>query len=169
METVVPFDDVAAIIRMVGVDAGVVHDTHSDTLVYPDALAGAVEEAMANIGAGKRKLLAGYADRRLAALAEVPRSYTVAGATVLCDATQGTVSDLLALEKWGAANPTATVPWIANDGSVTPLTGAQVVALGNAVGPHRLGLYNTCADVHVQIANGTITTTAQIDAAAWPA
>lgn len=111
--------------------------------------------------------LSRMASGKVAGLSATPRAYTAAGVTVSCDATQGTIADLLALKDWGTTSPTDTAPWVANDGTVTTITGAQAVALANAVGPYRLGLYRTLSTVLGQIASGAITTAAQIDAAAW--
>jgi len=63
----------------------------------------------------------------------------------------------------------APVAWKGQAGFVD-LTRADLVAMAQAMASHVQACFDfERADVLVQIANGTITTTAQIDAAAWPA
>ena len=114
--------------------------------------------------------LQAYANAKVNALLAATNPYTAAGVTLKADATGATIANLLALSQWGAANPTVTENWIANDLSVTPITGAQFAAIAPLVGAYAQLLYGTqLAAVLAQIADGTITTTAQIDAYAWTA
>lgn len=96
------------------------------------------------------------------------RLYTAAGVTIAIDASQGTRTDLTNLMQWGAANQSAKQPWIANDGSVTLVTGAQFVALGPLVGAYALAVYAALADVLAKIDTGAIATIAQLNSYAWP-
>lgn len=108
--------------------------------------------------------LQAYANAKAAAFLSAMRTY----GPLKADATAETVTDLMALEQWGAANPTLTSNWIANDNSITALTGAQFVASAPLVGAYRLLIYSTeLAAVLFGITSGTITTFAQIDAYAW--
>jgi hypothetical protein len=87
------------------------------------------------------------------------------GVVIKADASAETITDLLACMQWGAANPTATKNWVANDGTVTPITGAQFVALAPLVGAYRQTLYSDKLGACLgQINSGEITTFAQIDA-----
>ena len=109
-----------------------------------------------------------HANAKVNALLTATNPYTAAGVTLKADATGSTIANLLALAQWGTANPTAIENWISNDLTVTPITGAQFVALAPLVGAYAQLLYGTqLAAVLAQIAAGTITTTAQIDAFAW--
>lgn len=65
------------------------------------------------------------------------------------------------------ANPTTTFSWKTSAGFVT-LTTAQVAQIAVAVGAFVQSAYATEAVVQAAIVAGGITTTAQIDAAAWP-
>jgi hypothetical protein len=69
---------------------------------------------------------------------------------------------------WGTANPTGTVNWVDSNNTVVPLTGAQCVTLGHQTQAYRQSLYDVLANASTGIANGTITTYAQIDALPWP-
>jgi hypothetical protein len=52
---------------------------------------------------------------------------------------------------------------------VTLISGAQVTALGIAVAQFVQDAFNAYGDVSSKIADGSISTFSQIDAAAWPA
>ena len=114
--------------------------------------------------------LKNYAAAKADALLSAMRPYSVSGVTIKADATDGTIAQLLALAQWGTANLTASENWIANDLSVTAVTGAEFVALAPLVGAYAQLIYGTqLAAVLAQIGSATITTTAQIDAYAWTA
>ncbi|MDE1991665.1 MAG: DUF4376 domain-containing protein [Rhizobiaceae bacterium] len=66
------------------------------------------------------------------------------------------------------ANPSTTVQFKTNSGFVE-MNAAQVTAIANAVGAHVQASFAEEATVVAAITAGTITTTAEIDAAAWPA
>lgn len=106
----------------------------------------------------------------VAALLAKPRAYPlVGGVSVLADATTATGADLNGLVTgWAQANPTLTTVWVDDNGGVTSLTGAEIVALAVAVLTYGQSVYAVLAGVMTQIASGAIATTAAIDAAAWP-
>ena len=132
------------------------------------ALSGGVLVAPAATPATATQLRA-YAGAKADALRAVARSYTLAGGlVVMCDSTQGTGADLIGLNTWGAANPTATTNFVQDNGGVVTLTGAQCVALANAVLAYGQSVFAVLATAMNDIANGMIATTAQIDALSWP-
>lgn len=58
-----------------------------------------------------------------------------------------------------------TTPWVGSDGSINTLNAAQVIAISNAVLAHVQTCFATFAAVSSEIADETITTRAQVDAA----
>lgn len=68
----------------------------------------------------------------------------------------------------GAMSDTATAPFVVGS-SVVTLTGAQFKAAHQAIVAHVQACFATQVAVLAAIDAGTIATTAQIDAAAWPA
>ena len=64
--------------------------------------------------------------------------------------------------------PAPTFPWINDGGTQLMLTSAQIMTIGYKLSSFIQATYNALGAVLAAIANGTITTTAQIDAAAWP-
>ncbi len=68
-----------------------------------------------------------------------------------------------------AANPSGITAWVPTSGSPVTLSAAQVEALNTAVAAFIQSTFATLAAVAAAINAGTITTEAQIDAAAWPA
>ena len=114
--------------------------------------------------------LRAYANAKADVLRATARAYTLTGGLrVMCDATQGTGTDLIGLKEWGGANPAATANFVQNDGGVVTLTGAQSVELANAVLAYGQSVFAALAAAMNGVANGAVTTTAQIDALAWPA
>lgn len=88
---------------------------------------------------------------------------TVAGVPVLTD-------DRSKLMIAGArlaamAGPDWTTPWHGADGGIYPLDAAAIVAISDAVSAHVQASFATFAAVKAAIVDGTITTTAEIDAA----
>lgn len=63
------------------------------------------------------------------------------------------------------ADPAWTTPWHGADGGIYPLDAAAIVAISDAVSAHVQASFSTFAAVKAAIASGTITTTAEIDAA----
>lgn len=63
------------------------------------------------------------------------------------------------------ADPEFSTQWVGADGSVYPLTGSQVIGISNAVLMHVAGCFSIYANVKAAIDAGTVTTTAEIDAA----
>jgi len=113
--------------------------------------------------------LRAYANAKLQALLAIARPYTLAsGVSVLCDANSDTMIGLDRLASWGAANPTATMAWTDNFATVTTISGAEVVALDAAVPAYWQSVYAELAIVMSAIAAATMTTTAEIEASAWP-
>ena len=115
--------------------------------------------------------LFGYANAKCSALRATPRSYDLGGTpdvSIKADATADTIALVSGLADWGAANPTATQDWIDDFGAVTSITGAQAVALKAAGLAYIQSLYAALGTVCAGVRAGTIATTAQIDAAAWP-
>lgn len=98
-------------------------------------------------------------------LLRVLRTYDLGGVSVLADAKPETRTDLADLARWGAANPSSVRAWIDSRGTSTPLTGAQYVALSEAVGSYVLDLYAKTAAVVSAIKSGTITKAEQVIAA----
>lgn len=114
--------------------------------------------------------LRAYANGKAEALRKVSRTYALTGGlSVKCDATPNTGIDLQALMVWGAAHAEATTNFVQNDGGVVTLTGAQCVELANAIIAYGQSVFAMLATAMNSISNGTITTTAQIDALSWPA
>lgn len=66
------------------------------------------------------------------------------------------------------ASASFTTPFKAADGSLHTLTAAQVIAISDAGSAHVQATFETFAAVAAQIGAGTLTTFAEIDAAAWP-
>ena len=58
-----------------------------------------------------------------------------------------------------------TTPWVGSDGSISTLNATQVVAVSNAVLAHVSSCFATFATVSANIADETITTREEIDAA----
>jgi hypothetical protein len=88
--------------------------------------------------------------------------------SVKADATTDTIGLVAGLSDWGAAYPTATQNWIDDFGVVTIITGAQAVTLKTAGAIYIQSLYAMLATATTGVGAVTITTTAQIDALAWP-
>lgn len=79
--------------------------------------------------------------------------------------TQGMISRVVQLLDRGMLTPPLNIKTPAGHLS---LTAEQIGAIGDAVALHVQAAFDVEATVSGQIANGTITTFAQIDAAAWP-
>lgn len=117
--------------------------------------------------------LIGYATA--AANAALATSITVnvaasgeAAVNVQCDGAPSTRADLAGMFAWGAANPTATRPWLDDSGALFTLTGAELVTLAMAVGTWVDDVFAALGNLIAQINAGAITTTAQIDAETQP-
>ena len=115
--------------------------------------------------------LLSYTNGKIAALLAIPRLYGPLGAggpTVKCDGTTATGVSLAAINAWGTAAPTATQPWLDDYGVATTITGAQGVTLSALAGTYARSVWAVAASTCTAILAGTVTTTAQIDALAWP-
>ena len=119
--------------------------------------------------------LAGYASASWNSILAAGRIFNVAASgaavSVLCDGTNSTRADLALLALFGQANPTGTKTWIDNNGVSTVLTGAQFVTLATLAGNWVSDTYPALQTLlgEINATPPTITTTAQIDAYAWPA
>ena len=114
--------------------------------------------------------LKGYALQAQAEHLLAGQTFNVAasGATpvqVLCDGTNDTRADLALLALFGQDNPAGTKTWLDNTGKTTVLTGAQLVTLATLAGNWIADTYPALVGVMGGIAAGTVTTTAEIDAA----
>lgn len=124
--------------------------------------------ALSAAGLPKPQLQA-RASQKAKALLAGTRPYVLSGGvSVVSDALTATGVDLNGLMIWGQANAAATTSWIDDNGAVTALTGAQCVALAQAVFAYGQSVYAMLATAMTGIAGGTIATTAAIDALAWP-
>jgi hypothetical protein len=112
--------------------------------------------------------LQAYANAKSAPLLAAMRSYVSGGVTLKSDATPATLADLMALAQWGVANAATSQNWVANDYSVTAVTGADFVAFAPMVGAYALSVYAALATVLSEIASSSIATSAAVDAFAWP-
>lgn len=105
----------------------------------------------------------------LAAVYSHPLSDGSATLTTACDA--GSLTGLNSLTQWAttpalnASVPTRT--YYNADWSAHPVTPAQMTEFAVAIGAHVQSLYGDLAAVIAAIIAGTLTTTAQIDAASW--
>ena len=112
--------------------------------------------------------LIAHASAKLQAIRGAAKSYSSGSTTIASDTTDSTMADWLELQQWAALNPAGTRNWIANDGTVTPLPASVVPAIAVAVGTYKGAVWEAFAAIVPAIHAGTITTTAQIDAANWP-
>lgn len=144
-------------------------DPHAGT-IYADLVAGKYGAIGAYVAPTlSADTLRAYANQKLQTLIGVSRLYTLTGnLQVSADATSSTLLDLQGLMQWGTANGSATTNWVEDSGGVVTLTGAQCVALAAAVQAYGQSVYAVLAQAMNGIANASITTTAQIDALAWP-
>ena len=118
-----------------------------------------------------------YANSKVIALLGAGRLYegaAVAGVTlpagvtgITCAAAPGWLS-LLTINAWGLANPTATQEWTDDLYEVFTLTGAQAVVFSDVALGFGKAVYATLATAATGIKAGALTTTAAIDALAWP-
>ncbi len=65
-------------------------------------------------------------------------------------------------------DPAFVTPWVASDGSVSSIDAATVIAISDAVLSHVAACFVAYDEIKGDIEAGTITTTAEIDAADWP-
>jgi hypothetical protein len=87
---------------------------------------------------------------------------------VICDGTADTKADLKVLYDLVVSGQLTAGTWRDNHWAATTLTGAQFQALGLAITAWCANMVAACGALHDQIAAGTITSKAQIDAFAWP-
>lgn len=91
---------------------------------------------------------------------------TVNGATI--DTSRDSQSMITGAYTYSQAHPEQTILFKAASGWVT-LDAPTMAAIATAVGAHVQACFAAEAAVQAAISAGTITTTAEIDAAAWPA
>jgi hypothetical protein len=146
-------------------DAGTLSITHWDTSL---GAMPTIEALIAQATVTTVAQLRAYAIDKVSRLLAHTRAYHVDGLTLMSDCTDGSIARLNALLMWGSFNDAITANWVDNDYNVTALTGAQFVALAQAVGAYGQSLFSAeLTAVLASIADGTITTTDQIDAYAW--
>lgn len=117
--------------------------------------------------------LAAYAEAKQAALIAGGYAFNVAPAGQPAEIVQADTDvsgrlNLAGLVSLAQINPNLTSIWVQAGGGLM-LTAAEIIALGVAVGTFVVQTYQALATVLAGIASGAITTTAQIDAAGWPA
>lgn len=115
--------------------------------------------------------LIAYAHALQWAKAEAGITVTFQGGPTVRFPTDGTGRGLLngAVTRAQQANPPSGFRWQTGATSCVTLTPAQVVTAGVAAADYVQATFDTLDDVIADILSGTITSTAQIDAAAWPA
>ena len=114
--------------------------------------------------------LQAYASAKADSLVAALRTISADGVSIKSTSTDSAIGKLNALAAWGAANPSATTIWTADDLSTVTVTGAQIAAVAPLALAYSMAVYGAALPaVLAEIAAGTITTTAQIDACAWPA
>ena len=114
--------------------------------------------------------LQAYASAKADSLVAALRTISADGVSIKSTSTDSAIGKLNALAAWGAANPSATTIWTADDLSTVTATGAQIAAVAPLALAYSMAVYGAALPaVLAEIAAGTITTTAQIDACAWPA
>lgn len=88
---------------------------------------------------------------------------TIAGAPVATDdrSKQMIIGARIAVD----ADPNWSTQWVGADGAIYPVDAAAIIAISNAVQAHVNACFATYASVKAAIDAGTITTTAEIDAA----
>jgi hypothetical protein len=113
-----------------------------------------------------------YAGAKVNMLLEASRNYTVSGvgSPISCDCYQS-AADVQQAIQWGSQSPapTGTMAWIDNNYATFSMTATEAIAFAQAVGAYKLAVYAVMAAAVPSITGGTITTTAQVDALAWPA
>lgn len=87
---------------------------------------------------------------------------------ILADATVGSRSDLTTLYVLANASSAFTAEWTDNNNVTTLLTAAEILVLAPAIMAWYQHMIAALSTVIASIEAGTITTTAQVDATAWP-
>lgn len=109
-----------------------------------------------------------YANAKVVSLLSGEKTYPISGVGSIVCAELPAAADLLSINAWGLANPSATQQWTDDAYNVFTLTGAQAVTLSNTALAYGQSVYAVLATAAIQIASGAITTEAQIDALTWP-
>lgn len=114
--------------------------------------------------------LQAYAGAKADGLVAALRSISADGVTLKSTSTDAAIGKINALSAWGAANPSASTIWTADDLSTVTITGAQIAGIAPLALAYSMSVYGAALPaVLAAIAAGTIATTAEIDAYAWPA
>ncbi len=143
------------------------------TVASWDASLGAaptVAQITAALAAGPTSAqLRAYAAAKADGLIAAIRSVAASGVAIKSTSTDSAIGKLAALATWGAANPTSSTIWTADDLSTVTVTGAQLAAAAPLALAYSMSIYGAALPtVLAEIGSGAITTTAQIDAYAWP-
>jgi hypothetical protein len=139
-----------------------------------DALTQYQAQAAADLSsANSPQILSDYAYAKMHAVLGAGQIFNVAESgqpalNVLCDGGTMTRADLSLLALYGQQNPSGVKTWVDNNNVATQLTGAQFVTLANLAMGWVADCYASIGTLLAQIAAGTITTTAPLDAFSWP-
>jgi hypothetical protein len=87
---------------------------------------------------------------------------------VMCGTDTASLVLLEGVKTLATEDGSLTFQWVEDNGTVVTLTAAQGIAIFEAVHTFIQATFTACAAAIVNINNGTYTTTAQIDAYAWP-
>jgi hypothetical protein len=113
--------------------------------------------------------LKGYAASKRAGVMNAGCTVTVSGSPLKVWADTQTQTALTALSVQASSNPALTTVWKCRDGFFVTLTAAGIASLASGVMAFVQSAFATEADVVADIDASSITTTAEIDAASWPA
>jgi len=127
------------------------------------AVAAMLDDENWEVAAGKASLIAYAAIKRWQV---ETGGITVAGAAI--DTSRESQAMITGAYAYSQANPSETISYKAISGWVT-IDAATMTAIATAVGAHVQACFAAEASAAAEIEAGTITTTAEIDAADWPA
>jgi len=161
----VAFEDVSAVFLQLDQPTRAVTSYLIDSVTCPDENDAAVQAAIANLPAARKTTLKSHAaharyDKEVAGL-----STDVGGATVTLASTIASQSKVSASAQQAQINPNFTAQWKQTDGTFLLLNATQLLKLNENIQNYIETCYNTEKSCCDQIDAGTMTTTAQIDAA----
>jgi hypothetical protein len=160
--SIVPWDDLSTLLRF-----GTAPAARADGRPLPDMrpfiLPAALTEAE----------LSSYASYRQSVAAQGGLTVNVAASgapaqNVRVNTTQGDLTNYTGLYLLAAGNAAYTTNWVNADGTSLTLTAAQIATVATSASGLVQASFGTLAAVNAAIAAGTVTTLAEIDAAAWP-
>lgn len=167
-------DEAALLVHLVAPDGPLEAPSHiGGGLDWPPSMDGRVSAVLATewrdeMVSSHASSLAAYAAAKRRAVIGAGCVVTVAGVDVPCWADADTQAALTALVVASQMQPALSAPWRGRDGLTYALDVGDIVVLAMGV----LSFVNTAfganAQIDAAIDAGTITTTAAIDAAAWP-